>query len=268
MSKKKTLNVALIILGAILIIGLGIYLIKKPKNTVETPTTSSKKKISRPVNIIPIAERPFVQLIPSSDGHYITINVLELKKPSSSVDYEMEYQTGSMLQGFQGTLDLARLPAADKKLFGSQSAGGAITYHEDIKGGTLLGEFEGSEGYAVKSSWSYFTNTDKATEFKSQDAKFTISNDSLANYQRLIVYNSPGFPGEISAEAKTDVYTLAADKSLKSISSLFTVSFMTDIETAQIMGYDGEEWQSLETTLKDGLATASGPYMEAYLVIQ
>jgi len=265
MKNKKTLIIVAI---AILVLSGLAALIFTKERPGEEETTVVKKKISQPVNIIPVSERPYMRLIPSADGHYITLNVVEIKKAATNLDYEMEYQTGSMLQGFQGVLSLARLPAADKKLFGSQSAGGAITYHEDISGGNLLAEFDGgSEPYAVKSAWNYVVNSEDEMQFSSKDELFTIENASLANYSYIVIYNSPGYPGELESEPISEIYTISAEKSLKTISSNFSVSFTTEAVSAQIMGYDGESWQSLETTLTNGVATASDVLMESYLLI-
>ena len=262
--KKK---IPLIIGAGVLVLATSIFVLtrnNKTKNNEEAAVT--KKKISRPVNLIPTSERPFMQLEPSSDGHYITLNILELKKEASDLEYEMEYQTGSMLQGFQGMISLDELPTSEKKLFGSRSAGGSVTYHEDIKGGNLLATFEGGEGYAVKSAWRYFTNSENETEFNSQDTKFSISNDDLAKYSYIVIFNSPGYPGELKNELISDVYTISAEKSLKILSSKFEVSIRTNSETAQIMGYDGEEWIEIETELTNGLAQGSAAVMEAYLL--
>jgi hypothetical protein len=224
MTKKKKITIITISL-IILIAGAVFFYFRAKQNKEEVDNTTVKQKISAKVNIIPVSERPFMQLIPTADGHHDIINILELKKPADSLNYEMEYQTGSMLQGFQGLLQLTNLPTSDKKLLGSQSAGGAITYHEDIKGGSLLAEFMGAENYAVKSNWRYFTNSEKQTEFKSQDTKFTISNDSLNNYSYLIIFNTPGYPGAIEGELISDIYPVTAEKSLKTLSSAFAVTF-------------------------------------------
>ncbi|HOC07496.1 MAG TPA: hypothetical protein PLX28_00100 [Candidatus Woesebacteria bacterium] len=268
MTKKTKIIIAVSVLVALLIAG-GIWFSSRgnrDQDNNEQPVT--KQKITPKTNLIPVSERPFMQLEPTADGHYVVINVIEVKKPADSLNYEMEYQTGSMLQGFQGFLKLDQLPASDKKLFGSQSAGGAITYHEDIKGGSLLAEFIGPEAYAVKSSWRYFTNSDRQSAFSSQDTKFTIANDSLARYSYLIIYNSPGYPAEVEGEVVSDIYTVSAETSLKTISSPFTVTFTTKEEQAQIMGYDGEAWQSLESQYENGALTGSAPFMDAYLLVK
>ncbi|NLG06319.1 MAG: hypothetical protein GX559_01325 [Candidatus Pacebacteria bacterium] len=267
MTKKKKI-IFIVIAVLLLIAGGSFFYIKNKQNKEQDTPDNVKQKISPKVNIIPVSERPYMQLSPNADGHHITISVLELKKPATSLNYEMEYQTGSMLQGFQGMLKLDQLPISDKKLFGSQSAGGAITYHEDIKGGSFLAEFMGPEDYAVKSNWRYFTNNKRESEFQSQDTKFTIANDSLSAYSYLIIFNNPGYPGEIEGELISDIYSLSAEKSLKTLSSEFTVTFSSKEEQAQILGYDGNDWQEIETLQSDGLATASSALMDAYVLIK
>lgn len=260
---KKKLPIIILI---VLVLAGGAFLVLRKDKKVEEEPTVTKKKISQPVNIIPVAERPYMSLVPSADGHYITIGVEEIKKDAVSLDYEMEYQTGSMLQGFQGLFTLDSFPVSEKKLFGSRSAGGSVTYHEDIKGGNLLAEFDGKDDYAVKSAWRYFTNGDRMTEFSSQDTKFTLSNADLARYSYVVIYNSPGFPAELETELISDPYVVRAERSLKSLSSNFDVSIRSSEESAVIMGYDGAEWTEMTTTITDGIATASGAFMDVYLL--
>jgi hypothetical protein len=263
--KKKQLIIGLIVL-AILAITAGIFIYKNQNKADTQAPVATKKKIQSPVNVIAVAERPYLSLEPSADGRYITLNVLELKKEASQLDYEMEYQTGSMLQGFQGLLSLDKLPKSDRKLFGSQSAGGAITYHEDIKGGNLLAQFSGQEAYAVKSAWRFFDNADKNNTFASQDTKFSIKGDGFARSRYLIVYNSPGYPAKLSQELLSDPYVVSAESSLKSSSANFTVSIRSNSESAQIMGYDGQKWQTMDTSKVEDSYQATGPFMETYIL--
>lgn len=263
--KKKLFIIVPVVL--LLTGGIVFAFNKNNKETTPEPTSTTKKKVQSPVNVIPVVDRPYLRLEPSSDGHYITITVEEVKKSANQLDYEMEYQTGSMLQGFGGLIKLDKLPVSDRKLFGSQSAGGAITYHEDIKGGNLLAQFTGTEAYAVKSAWRYFANSLKASEFSSQDTKFSVKNADLRKYSYLVIYNSPGYPAELKKELLSDPYALSAEKSLKTLSSELEVSFRSS-EEGQIMGYDGAKWQEMDTTYADGLAKASGPAMDVYLLVK
>lgn len=257
-----------IIALCVLVVGGGIFfLLRNKQKPAQTPApTTQKKKVSQPVNVIPVADRPYLQLTPSSDGHYVTITIKELKKDATSMDYEMEYQTGSMLQGFQGVLKITNGQAEEKKLFGSQSAGGAITYHEDITGGTFLAQFDGgADAYAVKSAWRAFDNKEKESTFSSQDTKFTISNQSLAKVGHLFIYNVPGYPGELKKDLLSDPYAVTTDSDLTAISSNFDISIHSS-EEGDIWGYTGKEWQKMTTTMKDGNATAQGPFMQVYVL--
>ncbi len=266
-TNKKKLAIGL----AVLVVAVGgvVFAVYKNKPAEAEPPAVVKKKIQSPVNVIPVSERPYMALEPSADGRYITIVVKEVKKPASELEYEMEYQTGSMLQGFGGLISLSKLPVSERKLFGSQSAGGAITYHEDIKGGNLLAQFGGNEAYAVKSAWRYFENgKEKASKFTSQDNKFSLSNTELSKYSYLVIYNSPGYPGEVTGELLSDPYVVSAERSLQTSSSNFTVSFRSSDEAAKIMGYDGSKWLEMDASTADGLVTASGPIMEVYLLVK
>jgi hypothetical protein len=266
---KKQKIVAIIASVLVVGIGLAIFLVTKNKQSNAEPPVVVKKKVQSPVNVIPVSERPYLRLEPNADGRYITINVLEVKKPATELEYEMEYQTGSMLQGFGGLINIAKLPATEKKLFGSQSAGGAITYHEDIKGGNLLAQFSGNEAYAVKSAWRYFENTkEKMSKFTSQDNKFSIEAKTLSSSNYLVIYNSPGYPGEVEGELLSDPYVVSAERQLASASNLFTISFRSSDEAAKIMGYDGSNWQEMESEAAEGLVSASGPFMEVYLLVK
>lgn len=263
--KKKLLIIVPIL--AIILIGGVIFAINKNQKIAAPATTNTKKKVQSPVNVIPVSERPYLRLEPTSDGHNIIITVAEVKKTASQLDYEMEYQTGSMLQGFGGLIKLDKLPVSDKKLFGSQSAGGAITYHEDIKGGNLLAQFTGSESYAVKSAWRYFENNIKASEFSSQDTKFVINNQELSKYSYIVIYNSPGYPEGLKGDLLSDLYVVTAEKSLETISSNFDVSIRAS-EEGQMMGYDGSKWQKMDSTYSEGLVKAKGPAMDVYAVVK
>jgi hypothetical protein len=268
MTKKTKIIIAISVLVTLLIASGVFFFLRANRKKNETEDTVVKQKVTPKTNLIPVSERPFIKLEPTADGRNVVISIVEIKKPADSLNYEMEYQTGSMLQGFQGFLALDDFPVSDKKLFGSQSAGGAITYHEDIKGGSLLAEFMGQEDYAVKSNWRYFTNSDNQSEFSSQDTKFTIANDNLARYSYLIIFNSPGYPSELDGEIVSDIYTVSAEKTLKDISSEFNITFNTKEEQAQIMGFDGKEWQSIDGQYADGALTASSAFMEAYLLVK
>ncbi|MEN8253630.1 MAG: hypothetical protein ABFQ62_04630, partial [Patescibacteria group bacterium] len=172
---------------AFVIIVSGVFAFSKMRGKTETVDEKpKKKKLSLPE--VKLEEAPYITLSPI-DSKNIAINVNEVKKPATEMDYELEYQAGTLLQAAFGLLDLGSLPITEKILFGSCSAGGACTYHTDIKGGSFLGRFIGEEDYQKKADWKYIENTSRETEFSSKDAKFQISSDDLKNNKLIIIFN-------------------------------------------------------------------------------
>ncbi|MCA9370264.1 hypothetical protein KC686_03850, partial [Candidatus Woesebacteria bacterium] len=225
-----------------------------------------KKKVEEPVNVIPVSERPYLQIIPETDGRNITIQVISLKKPADSVDFELEYQAGELLQGVFGTMSLTSLPASDTQLMGSCSAGGKCSYHENVQGGTLLTRYTGAENYALKSDWKYIDNTAGEKEISSKDAKFQLSSDDISTNRYLVIFNDAGYPDGLEGTLNSEIYSLTSSSPLKGSAEL-TIRAHEDGSTA-IMGYDGESWKRFEGSVDGKAITAQVDLMELYVAVR
>jgi hypothetical protein len=269
--KKKNLIIALI---ALLLLGGGataLVLGKKNKGSQTegpTPTPEKKKRITEPVNQIPVQERPYLQVQPLADGHNIKIVVNKLKKPATNMEYELEYQAGSLLQGAFGQMEITEPPAENKILLGSCSAGGACTYHKDVKGGTLLTRFTGAEEkYVLKSDWKYIDNAAANTEFSSRDAKFQLESEDLAAHRFLIIFNSPGYPAGLETEPISEIYNLNSSRAWPQQSTAqLTIRANEADEQAQIMGFDGQEWIEFESQVEGKQVQAEVELLPIYCV--
>lgn len=265
-NKKLPLIIGVIVLIG-LAIGAGIFAFTRkssPSDQAGQPQT--KKKIAVPVNIIEVNDRPYVQIVPLADGHNLNLVVKSIKKPATEVEYELEYQAGSQLQGAFGLIELANLPAEFKILLGSCSAGGACTFHENVQGGTLLNKFMGPENYAVKSDWRYIDNKAKDTTISSTDAKFQLEAASLASQRYLIIYNTPGYPEGLTGTPVSDPYSLTSSAALSGKGTLT----MRATEEGQftIMGWNGQAWKSFSTKSDGKSATADVDLMELYVLVK
>lgn len=270
LTKKNKIIIGVILL--VLVVAGGTFALIKSKQKAEPEaTTSEKRRITDPVNVIAVAERPYVTIKPIADGKHLSIEIISLNKSATEADYELEYQSGSMLQGAMGLMQLDSLPKAEEIFLGSCSAGGACTYHENITGGNLLLRFAGGEAtYAVKTDWRYFDNKEKLDKVASKDAKFQLQADALKDQRYVIVFNSPGLPEGLKKDVIADNYALTSSGSLKIASSLGTLTIRCneESETATIVGYDGEEWEEFETTVDGKQATAEVKLMELYTVVR
>jgi hypothetical protein len=274
MQKNQKILLGLVAVGGLLIAILLYFLIKPNSNPKPTTENSQvRNRISEPVNEIDINDGPYLKLIPKADGRNMTIQVVSVKKPADSMDYELEYQAGSTTQGEFKSIDLSSLPAQIDAFFGSCSAGGACTYHTDIVGGSLLARFESisNDTYVLKQDWRYFDNQEKSTKIASKDAKFQLESDDLKTQKIMVVYNTPGYPGNFDELGKliSEVYTVNSSSSLSGKGSLImrTNETINSDQTASILGFDGSNWLTFDTTLEDKTATAQVDLLEAYVVV-
>jgi hypothetical protein len=267
--KKDPKILAAVAVAILLAIIGGIFVMRskadpEPETTTERP---KKKKITEPVNIIEVSERPYVYLTPQADGRNIKITVATISKPADTFEYELEYQAGTLLQGAFDQVELDNIPTSTQILFGSCSAGGACTYHTDIRGGSLVLRFIGEENYALKQDWRYFDNWgNKETQFASKDSKFQLTSADLAKQRFVVVYNSPCFPEGVTGTSVSEAYSLAASSNMSGTAEV-TMRANEEGELS-IIGYDGTSWTSFETTSDGKSATAEVELMELYMVIK
>lgn len=268
MKQNKTILAALGI-GLLVLVGGGYVAYAKffKKSETTAQEAPKKKRVSDPVNVLPVAERPYMQIVPVGDGRNLMILVKSLKKPATEAEYELEYQAGSLLQGAFGAIELGKIPAEAKILLGSCSAGGACTYHTDVKGGTLVTRFKGEDSsYALKSDWKYIDNAKKETEFSSKDAKFQMASKDLASQRYLIIFNDAGYPEGLTGTPVSDPYSLTVSSDLKGTGTL-TMRAQEE-GTLSIMGWDGSTWKSFSGTVDGKSITAEVPLMELYIVVK
>ena len=267
MKNKKSLAIVPLLLIVLVLAGGAFYFLKT-RDTSVAEQSKKKSKVIEPKNIIALNDRPYVQLIPSADGHYIDLVVNEVPKAASEVEYELEYQSGSLLQGLQDILKLDKLPARSNKLFGSKSAGGAVTYHTDIKGGSLQLRFLGKENYVLKQDWRYFDNKEKFTELSSKDGKFQLTSTDLKTLSKIVVYNTPGVPKDLKGELASDAYSLTASSAIKGKGNI-TLRANEEATSLKLMAYDGKAWQEVKAKVDGKTVMAEGAELkELYVVVK
>lgn len=256
-------------IAALLLTG-GLFLAGCKKNTSQTTApvvTQKPRKVDKDVNKEPMENRPFVRLEPRDDGKAVEMTIVEVKKTAADVEYEVEYSSGSLLQGAFGTIDsLATLPIKKEILLGSCSTGGKCTYNTDVTGGDLSLRF-GNPDYSLKSEWSFTEGALKQKTFSSRDAKFTLDVSKAKNTSNfVIVHLAPGYPGTLSKSVVAGPYVVApADK----MSGTVTVSIRLPLDATDgtLMAWDGKAWKEWASTTKDKVVSGSGPMSEVYVVV-
>lgn len=257
------------IIGVVLLVIIGgIFMFTRSSKT-ETPQEDpalKKRKISEPVNIIELSQRPYITISPNSDGRNLTIQVDAIKKAATQVEYELEYKSGSLQQGVFGSLSLGTLPASTRQLMGSCSAGGSCTYHENVTGGSLVTRFIGTENYALKTEWRYIENTEKEIQMGSTDAKFQMTSNELSKVTRAIIGDASGLPEEVEGDIVSAPYFLAT---VPNVTGKAELTMRANEEgNLKIMGWNGTAWTEFEGSVEGKSITATVDLMQVYVVVK
>jgi len=256
-----------IIIGLILLAAIGGWFIWRGRGAGEDTAIEEKRKLSLPTNVIDVADRPYVAIRPLADGRNLDIYIDVLKIPADEIEYELEYQAGTLLQGAFGAIDASDLPTSTRVLLGSCSAGGACTYHEDVRGGTLLTRYLSSnDPYALKSDWKYIDNDERETAHSSKDAKFQVDGANLARQRFIVIFNSPGYPTDVPGEVVSEIYSLETSSALAGEAEL-TIRANEEGEL-KIAAWDGSEWITYEGEIDGKMITAEVDLAELYVVVR
>lgn len=261
---RKGILIGSVLVGSLLFAGCG----KSAQKGTPAPTPRVRK-VDVNVNQEPIANRPFVQLVPRSDGHAVILNLIAIKKVSSNLEYEIEYNSGSLVQGAFGevAIDVSKLPLSREILLGSCSTGGKCTYNPDITGGTLTLRFL-SPDYTLKNEWSFAESAKAGNSFTSRDAKFTLDTaKAKLKTGNVIVFQSPGYPQGLTGEIVAGPYTVGLNTTVTA-SVTISVRVASDVKAAKLMGWDGKAWKELSSKIASNQLTYTGTLLDAYVVVK
>jgi len=257
-----------IVPGAILLIILAwmFWPSKKTKTTTQTPT----KKLEE-INKIALADRPYVTLTPRADGKEVTMTIDRVAK-ATSVEYEMEYQAESLIQGVFGTIDFTQetAPVSKNLLFGSCSKG-KCRYDEGISGGSLTLRFEGGkEPFALKSDFNLQQQFDREGVFTSKDIKATldVGKAGLPNNTFVIVAGTLGLPAVVEGEVLAGPYAFLAATSPVLKAATLTIQSKDDLTGAKLMFWDGKGLIDLKAETSGGKISAPVTALGTFLVVK
>ncbi len=224
--KKNQQKIWLLVAAIVVVVIAGVLIAKSlgKKDTTSTATTEEtivkKKKISAPINVIDMNERPVVALKPytQTGGRFVSIEVSDLRKSATAAEYEIVYNvigasavsaSGAKIkvpdseaqegqQGFMGELDLTKLPTKTENRFGTCSAGGACI-NNNVSGGSLTLTFDGEAKYAVMSNWTYFEDGKEISG--TEDGAFQMEAAALADNGDYLIAEAMGLPNDLPGTA-------------------------------------------------------------------
>ncbi|MBU1085074.1 MAG: hypothetical protein ABIJ43_01710 [Candidatus Beckwithbacteria bacterium] len=265
MKKLKILIPVFIVLA---ILG-GVIFFKNKNKKEEAPKQIETRKIEQ-INKLALKDRPFVTLTPRSDGKEVTLSVDKVTN-ATTAEYELEYQTDTLIQGVFGTLDFndKDMPLSKDLLFGSCSKG-KCRYDEGVIGGSLTMRFDGGdEPYTLKSDFNLQNMVDKKGVFTSKDLRATLDvGTSLSSSAFVLIAHTMGLPDEVKETVMAGPYAFLSATSPVLKNTIVTFKSNQDLTGAKILFWDGNAWEELEVELSEGQISAPTTSLGTFVLVK
>lgn len=255
------------VIGIIIAVIVGVFFIKKTGPKTVTPPV--EEEVDLPINTIPIEERPFITLSPDESGRSLDLYVSGAPT-DGELEYELVYQTIEVQEGVFGRLDLEneKQPIVKSLLLGSKSAGGKVTYHEGVSGGTVTVTYGTTR---LKESFNFLKFDPKDPTLLSTDGRFvaTLTKTALKEGTRALTmktfgYNKAGLPE--TAKVLAGPYHIAYATTPKGDITVEVKLPAGEHTNPTLYGWDGKSWTKLVTKLNKDSLTSTSP-MSAFLAI-
>ena len=237
---------------------------KKVDKPVERP------KVQEAVNTAPLAERVYATLAFAAEsrhpvGRELTLAVAEAKG-ASKIEYELEYQAGTLVQAGLGSITPADEEAPYRRdiLLGSCSAGGACSYHQDVLGGTLLLRFKDSATGNLKGEWNFYEPGNDG-KFGSRDAKFQLESAKLKN-SFVIISQTLGLPKLVEGDVLAGPYHVETTAS--SVGEMAAMVRLAKEGVAVLWHWDGKTYKEVSRSTAGKTLTAKLKETGTYLVTE
>ena len=272
---KKILVVTLLLFSSLLLSGCGLK-----KSATKTGGTSGANPTPTPTKPIEqtIKERPFVSVLPSADGHWLTLEIKNILQETSSLEYELIYfaeveenrvERGVSTAG--SPVDLSSQTEFSKKiLLGSASCTtGTCKYKYDdgVNEGTLtltLNKAGGKEKY--ESVFRIQKGSEGKEGLTTGDGVFAFVSTGLSASSVYLTISSIGVPSSLPAGVvpKTVPYGIFSSGAIKG----GTVAFKTALTTTSVYAFDGKAWSKLTTEVSSGTAKATSSGQNIFILAE
>lgn len=243
--KLKLILPAVIILFLLLVVG--IYIKGKGSAKVETP------EITEVESTLPLAERPYITLLPGADGHRASLTIDKIKD-AKTIEYQIVYEaaaeTGDLVErGIFADFIPVTGPSytSGDKLFGSASSG-KERLDKDVQGTQLIVRLKNdTTKVRYETEWRIYSGS-KKIDFG--DGKFVVEGNLSTKYSYILM-QTVGIPKEINGEIIGGPYAVftRSEEPVKA-----TITIQTDVAspTARVFGWDSKssDWKEITKNLK------------------
>jgi hypothetical protein len=202
---KKSIIISVSI-GLVILISIILFFTLNKKNTPETKTTAKTTKASKKIELS-ADEKPYISLIPTADGHTLSLKITQIPPKFTSIDYELIYtakdENIEIEKGVSGTIKNSEYSSAKDLLLGTASCtnGCKYKYDEGVTGGILT-----------------LTLTTDNKEYVAYETPFVLTNSADINKEKKLTLVEENFIINTTVTSKSDFFI-----ALKNFQSLYSV---------------------------------------------
>jgi len=194
----------------------------------------------------PLAERPFVALIPRTDGREFTLEITGIKN-AETVEYELVYLTHGLSRGVVGSVELEGESQLSRKLLLGTCSRGVCKYDEDVTEGTLTVRFRGPGG--VRKFVSDFHLQEDGRALTSIDGRFQLEG-KLSSSAFYLTMPTVGLPAAIEGEVLAGPYGIFTAGSERVKNGRLVLTLTEAVPAVKVYRWTGRQWQAVEGGLK------------------
>ncbi len=271
---RKRVLLLIILTGAVFMGGCSL---KKNAKEGTLPEAEPTPFPTRPIEQS-IKERPFVSLLATADRHWVTMEIKNIPKGATGIDYDLIYLADVEGSKIERGISTGGVPAelngsteySKKILFGTASCTTGTCkykYDENVSEGTLAVKMVGG-GLGEKYETVYRIQTGKegkAAGLTTGDGIFALTSASLPAGSVYLTISTIGVPSPLPAGVVPKSLPYGV---FPSISGKVNVSFKTDLTDGAVYAYIGKSWQKLTTGFSGGEAKAETSGASLFILTQ
>lgn len=268
---KKVIIFSFIIFSTLFLSGCG------PKKSSKVPTNVPKAQPTpyptKPIEQS-IGERPFVSILPTSDSHWLTLEVKNIPAGTKNLEYELLYFAdveGNKIERGVSTIGQPALLESQtdflkKILLGTASCTTGTCkykYDEGVTEGTLSLVFDGTTKYDTPFK---LQKGKEATSGLTADNTFSFVASGLVGGGVYLTMSSIGVLAQLPTGVTPKVipYGIFSSSAIKA----GTVSFKTSLTSVSIYGFNGKSWSKLNTQVSGGEAKATSSGQNIFILAE
>lgn len=164
---------------------------------------------------VSLEDRPVVSLVPTNDGHYLSLKIGEIDIPGAeTMEYELLYDVlGGVTQGVPGSVDITTLSSYETELLLGSESSGKFRYDEGVEEGTMTIRFRNRDGKLLIKFSSDFHLQSGDQELTSIDGVFSLNFEDTPD-GFFVTMPTIGFPGKDTGDAKEGPYGVFSSEAI------------------------------------------------------